>query len=192
MARLSKIDRLASPIREEIGRLRQDGKTIDQILAKLRELDVVEEISRSGLGRHIQALDKLGEKLRRSRAMAEGIARGLGDKPADEVTRASIELLHDAVFDLLQDATLNEGEDGAEARNLVRNPKAAALIAETLERLVKTSRQNVEFVEKVEARAGARARGEAAKAAETAAKEAGLSGATIETIKRSILGVKAA
>lgn len=188
MARPSSISRLPSEIREAIGRLRQDGRTIDEILAKLRELDV--DVSRSALGRHVQVLDKLGERLRQSRALAEGLARGLGDKPADAVTRANIELMHDAVFNLLQDAAMAEDEEGEALRAMVRSPKAAALLAETLERLVKASRGNVAFVEAIEARVAAKTKTAAAEAATQTARARGLSADTAEAIKAAIFGVK--
>jgi hypothetical protein len=190
VGRPSTIDRLPPEIREEIGRLRDRGKSIDEILKKLREL-TEEPPSRSALGRHVQKLDQLGEKLRRSRSLAEGLAQGLGDKPVDTVTRASIELLHDAIFDVLQDAAMAEGEEGEELRRMVRNPRAAALLAETIERLTKASRHNVELVEKIEARATKKAKEGAAKAAEAAGREQGLSTTAIAAIKRHILGLKA-
>ena len=189
MARPSSISRLPTEIREEIGRLRDAGRTIDEILAKLRELDI--DVSRSALGRHVQVLDKLGEQLRKSRALAEGLARGLGDRPADAVTRANIELLHDAVFGLLQDAAMAEGEEGEELRAMVRNPKAAVMLAETLERLVKASRGNVAFVEAIEKRVAAATADAAGKAAEQVARQRGLSAETAEAIKAAIFGVKA-
>ena len=64
MARPSSISRLPPEIREAIGALRQDGRTIDEILAKLRELAPAAEVSRSALGRHVQVLDRIGEQLR--------------------------------------------------------------------------------------------------------------------------------
>jgi hypothetical protein len=191
MPRPSKIDRLPPEVREEIGRLRANGRSIDEILAKLRELEA--DVSRSALGRHVQRLDQLGEKLRRSRAMAEGLARGLGERPADEVTRANIELMHDALFNLLQDAALAEdGEEGegADIRAMVRNPMGAKLIAEALERLTKASRGNVQFVEQIEQRVAARSKAEAAQAVEKAARARGLSAETAEVIKAAIFGVK--
>lgn len=190
MARPSSISRLPPEIREAIGRLRDGGRTIDEILAKLRELAPGAEISRSALGRHVQVLDRLGEQLRKSRALAEGLARGLGDRPAEAVTRANIELLHDAVFNLLQDAAMAEDEAGEELRAMVRSPKAAVMLAETLERLVKASRGNVAFVEQIEARVAARTKAEAGKAVEQAARVRGLSAETAEAIKASIFGVK--
>jgi len=55
MARMSTVDRLPPEVRELIERLRGNGRTIDEILAKLRDLDA--EVSRSALGRHIKLLD---------------------------------------------------------------------------------------------------------------------------------------
>lgn len=191
MARPSSISRLPPEIREAIGRLRDGGRTIDEILAKLHELAPGAEISRSALGRHVQVLDRLGEQLRKSRALAEGLARGLGDRPAEAVTRANIELLHDAVFNLLQDAAMAEDEAGEELRAMVRSPKAAVMLAETLERLVKASRGNVAFVEAIEKRAAEKTRAEAGRAVEQAARARGLSAETAEAIKTSIFGVKA-
>lgn len=189
MGRRSVIDRLPSEIREAIGKLRQDGRTIDEILAKLRELDV--DVSRSALGRHVQVLDKLGERLRQSRALAEGLARGLGDKPAEEVTRINIELMHDAVFGLLQDAAMApEGEEGDTLRAMVRNPMAAKLLAETLERLVKASRGNVAFVEAIEKRVAEATKKQAGEAVAQAARSRGLSSETAEAIKAAVFGVK--
>ena len=55
MPRRSTIKRLPKAIQERIGELREAGRTIDEILAKLAELDV--EVSRSALGRHVKALE---------------------------------------------------------------------------------------------------------------------------------------
>ena len=60
MARPSSIDQLPETVRAEIGRLRQNGRTIDEILAHLRKLDGIAPISRSALGRHLQHMEKLG------------------------------------------------------------------------------------------------------------------------------------
>ena len=69
MARNSSIDRLPAAIREKIGQLRQAGKTIDEILEKLKELDV--DVSRSALGRHCKQLEEVSKSIRQSRIVAE-------------------------------------------------------------------------------------------------------------------------
>lgn len=192
MARLSSIDRLPAEVREKIGELRRNGSTIDQIMAKLAELDAADEISRSALGRHVKRLDKLGESLRRSRAMAEGLARSLDDEKGDSVTRLSIELLQNSLFDLLQDARAgDDDDDGKNARAMVRDPKAARALAETLQRIVRTKQHSLEFLEKIEARGAARAKTEAAAAVDLVGKQRGLTAETLNAIKAGIFGVQA-
>ncbi|MGO1078328.1 phage protein Gp27 family protein [Inquilinus sp. CA228] len=99
MARPSKIDRLPGEFREAIGRLREQGHTIDEILAHLRSLGV-DTISRTGLGEHVQKLDAIGERIRQSRAMARELVERYGEAGEDRLARLNIELLHDLVFRL--------------------------------------------------------------------------------------------
>lgn len=188
MARPSSITRLPPEIREAIGRLRDHGKTLDEILEHLRTMEI--EVSRSALGRHVQAMEKVGERLRRARTVSEALVRQLGDAPESKTARLNVEIMHSLIFDLL---SLGEGEDkeGEAVQAMLREPKALAMISEAVERLTKASRHNADFIEQVERRIAAREKASAAKAAELVAKEKGLTGATIEAIKASILGVKA-
>lgn len=188
MPRPSSIDRLPAEIREAIGRLREHGKTLDEILDHLRAMEV--EISRSALGRHVQAMEKVGERLRRSRAVSEALVRQLGDAPESKTARLNIEMLHSFVFDFLASAEEAEGDTGAAAQAMLRDPKGVALFAEAVQRLTQASRTNADFVAKVEDRATARAKAGAAKAVEAAGRAQGLSSETIASIKASILGVK--
>ena len=64
----SSIDRLPEEIRAAIGKLRTQGRSIDEILAHLGTMDV--EVSRSALGRHVKRLATLQERMRSSREMA--------------------------------------------------------------------------------------------------------------------------
>lgn len=186
--RPSTIDRLDPEIRDAIGRLRDHGKTIDEILAHLQSMEI--EVSRSALGRHVQAMEKVGERLRRSRAVSEALVRQLGDAPESKTARLNIEMMHSFVFDFLATAEEGEGEKGAAAAALMRNPMALKLFSESVERLTKASRHNADFVERVEKRARERAKAEVAKAVETVAKEKGIGADTIAAIKAGIFGVK--
>jgi hypothetical protein len=187
MARPSTIARLPGEIREAIGRLRDQGRTLDEILAHLQGMEVT--VSRSALGRHVQQMDKVGERLRRSRAISEALVRQLGDAPESQTARLNIEMMHSFLFDFL--ASAEEGaEEGSEAALAhVRDPKSVALMAEAVQRLTIASRHNVEFVARVEDRAAAKAKAGAARAAEAVAREKGLSADTVRAIKASILGV---
>jgi hypothetical protein len=187
MARPSTIARLPGEIREAIGRLRDQGRTLDEILTHLQGMEVT--VSRSALGRHVQQMDKVGERLRRSRAISEALVRQLGDAPESQTARLNIEMMHSFLFDFL--ASAEEGaEEGSEAALAhVRDPKSVALMAEAVQRLTTASRQNVEFVARVEDRAAQKAKAGAARAAEAVAREKGLSADTVRAIKASILGV---
>ncbi|MCA3313479.1 MAG: DUF3486 family protein [Roseomonas sp.] len=187
MARPSTIARLPGEIREAIGRLRDQGRTLDEILTHLQSMEVT--VSRSALGRHVQQMDKVGERLRRSRAISETLVRQLGDAPESQTARLNIEMMHSFLFDFL--ASAEEGaEEGSEAAMAhVRDPKSVALMAEAVQRLTTASRQNAEFVARLEDRAAAKAKAGAARAAEAVAREKGLSAETVRAIKASILGV---
>ena len=187
--RPSSISRLDPQIRDAIGRLRDHGKTLDEILDHLRGMEI--EVSRSALGRHVQAMEKVGERLRRSRAVSEALVRQLGDAPESKTARLNIEMMHSFVFDFLATAEEGEGEKGQAAAALMQNPMALKLFSESVERLTKASRHNADFVEQVEKRAAARARAEAVQAMDAVAKEKGLSADTLAAIKAGIFGVKA-
>jgi hypothetical protein len=192
VARPSSISRLPPEIRAEIGRLREAGRTIDEILAHLRAMDVA--VSRSALGRHVRGMAELGEKLRRSRAVAESLVRELGDAPESKTARLNIELLHTAILDLFLKAGggAEEGVDEGGRAALAGNPMGAMMLAKALEHLTKASRHDQAFIERVEARAAARAKREAAAAVDAVARERGLSAEMVAVIKAGIFGVKAA
>jgi hypothetical protein len=187
MARPSTIARLPGEIREAIGRLREQGRTLDEILTHLQGMEVT--VSRSALGRHVQQMDKVGERLRRSRAISEALVRQLGDAPESQTARLNIEMMHSFLFDFL--ASAEEGaEEGSEAALAhVRDPKSVALMAEAVQRLTTASRNNADYVARLEDRAAAKAKAGAARAAEAVAREKGLSADTVRAIKASILGV---
>lgn len=190
MARPSKIQRLPPEIREAIGRLRDGGKTLDEILEHLAALPVGVDVSRSALGRHVKHLDKLGSRLRQSRALAEGLARQLGEASGDQVARMNIELMHSFLADTLASADDETSEHYDETRKALRNPQGAALFAASVERLTKASRHNQEFVEKIEKRAVEKTQREAAQRVEKAGRDQGLSNVTVAAIKASVFGVK--
>lgn len=186
MGRPSSIARLPASIREEIGNLRGLGKTIDEILDHLRALAV--EVSRSALGRHVASMEKVGERLRRSRTVTEALVRQLGDAPESKTARLNIELMHSFIYDLLA-LSEEETEEGAATVAMLRNPKAVALLAEAAERLTKASRHNVEFIAAAEKRAAEKAKREAATAVAAEARRQGMSAETAEAFKAAVFGV---
>jgi hypothetical protein len=193
MPRPSSIDRLPPQIREAIGSLRAKGHTIDEIIAHLA--DMQSQVSRSALGRHVQKLDALGEKLKRSRAVAEALVRELGEAPESRAARLNIEMMHSAILDLfLKAAEAEDGEtpNGVDGRGLAAlsgNPEGMMMLAKALESISRASKSNVEFVAEAERQALAKAKAAAAVAVETVGREQGLTGETVSAIKAKIFGV---
>lgn len=188
MGRKSTLDRLGPEVRDAIGRLLDQGATLDEILAHLENMSV--DVSRSALGRYTQRLAKAGEALRRSRTVAEALVRRFGDQPESKTARLNIELLHGVILDLFMAEDGEVDEDGKAA--LKGNPMGAMMLAKALEHLTKASRHDVEFIEKAEKRAAEAATKRAAQAAETVAKERGVSAEVLNAIRAGILGVKPA
>ncbi|PZA12455.1 hypothetical protein DNX69_10795 [Rhodopseudomonas palustris] len=181
--RPSSIDRMPPEVRDWIGRLRDQGRTLDEIIAKLRELDVDALPSRSALHRHLKKADEVAERIRKSRAVADVIVRRLGESDPDKTTRMNIELMHNVLFEIASRTSDEDGEPVTFA------PMEAMLLAKALDHLGKASKDDVARTVTIEKRAAEKAKAEAAKAVDAVAGEGGLSAETIETIKARILGV---
>ena len=76
MGRKSTVKCLPEKVREEIGRLREKGRTLDEILAHLKTLRA--QVSRSSLGRYTKNVDAIGEQVQERRALAEVLAERYG------------------------------------------------------------------------------------------------------------------
>ena len=147
--RLSSVQRLPPELREMIARLREGGRTIDEILMKLQELDA--EISRSALGRHVKQLDAIGAELRRSREIAEALVRRYGEAPESRTARLNIELMHGLISKMM----VND-----EGQVVTLDPKEAMFAATAMQKLAQAAKQDAdreklirqEFVQKLEAK----------------------------------------
>ncbi|MFQ5774022.1 MAG: DUF3486 family protein [Kiloniellaceae bacterium] len=180
MARTSTIKRLPADIRELIARLRERGRTIDEILAKLRELDL--DVSRSALGRHVKTLDEIAERIRANRTIAEAVVERLGDAPESRVARLNIELTHSLLTKLLV------GEDG---QPVELDAKEAMFVSTSLQKLSQAAKSDLERELKIRkdvAKEAVEKLDNAAKEAEHAG-EPGLSAERIAQLRRDFLGV---
>jgi hypothetical protein len=145
--RPSSIDRMPAEVRDWIGRLRDQGRTLDEIIGKLRELDLEALPSRSALHRHLQQAEAVAERLRKSRAVADVIVRRLGDAEPDKTTRLNIELMHQAVFDMMSGVNAEDGEA------VTLEPMQVMLMAKALDHLGKASKDDVARTIAIERRA---------------------------------------
>ncbi|WEK38669.1 MAG: DUF3486 family protein [Candidatus Brevundimonas colombiensis] len=176
----SSIDKLPPEIRELIGRLRENGATIDQIKAKLDELDA--DVSRSALGRHIKGLAEVGERLRHSREVAAALVSRFGEEPDNRVARLNIELMHGLVMQAITATT--EGEDG-EPGAVTFTPEDTMFLARSLQSLATAQKTDTDRLLKVRVEVAK----EAAKAVETVGKAKGLTKETMDAIKHAVLGI---
>jgi predicted DNA-binding transcriptional regulator YafY len=159
-----------------IGTLRQNGATIDQILDKLRELDA--DVSRSALGRHVHHISILGERIRRSREVAQALVENLGDAPESRQARLNIETMHSIIMDMFAQT----GDDG---QPLTLDPESALQLSRALQALASARKTDADAVLKIRQEATK----QAATAAESVAKARGLSAETVQAIRANILGI---
>lgn len=177
--RPSSIDRLDPEIKDLIGKLRIDfGWTIDEILKRLRDLGQ-QDVSRSALGRHVKSLEEIGAQLRHSREVAKALVAQVGDQSEDRVADLNIELMHTMMLRLLT-ATNDEGD----GQPITLGPEEQMFLSRSLQSLASARKTNTEMVFRVRKEA----REDAAKKAVDAAKSKGLSGDTVDFIRRAVLG----
>lgn len=175
MARKSTVDRLGPEVRDAIGRLLDQGRTLDEILGHLEGMSV--EVSRSALGRYTQKLAQAGEKVRQSQVISDALIRKFGDGPETKAARLNIQLLQTLVFDLLMKA-----EDDGDA-------DLALKLSKSLSNLASASRADADLVEKAERRAADRAQKEAAAAVDRAGKAMNLDPAVLKRIREEMYGL---
>lgn len=188
--RPSSIDVLPEQIHAEIGRLRTQGCTIDQIVAHLQTMHGA-TVSRSAMGRHVKSLDRVAEQIRRSREVATALVRQLGDAPESETARLNIELMHSAILDLKLRVADDDDQVDAEGKQaLLGNPEGIMMLSKAIDHLARAQKSNLDFVAQVEKRIAERTKVEAAASVEKVTKARGISAETSEAIKAAIFGVQ--
>jgi hypothetical protein len=172
MPRQSSIRRLPPEIRELIGTL-LDRHTLDEVVEHLGQLNEPPEVSRSALGRYKQHLDKVGEKLRRSREVAEALIQKLGNAPESKALRLNVELMHGVLMDLALSAN-EEGEaaEGDKAKGVVLDAQDAMWLSKALDHLSRASKADAELVGKIREQAAKEAQAKLDKAVDAATGEA--------------------
>lgn len=204
----SKVDLLPGPLREGVAKLWESGRyTLEQIAGHLgdlaagrrnmlpAELDVAVSIppeavpSKSSLGRHVQGLSAIAEKLQRSRAVAEALVEKLGDAPESRAAALNIELMHTVVLDLImaaEDAKARQGDEDGPV-GLLFDPEQAMFLGRTLQALAGAKKADADLTMTLRREL---AKQMAAKLDEEAKTNKGLDAATVNRLKASFLGIK--
>jgi hypothetical protein len=178
--RPSKVDQLDPEIKELIGKLRIDfGWTIDQILKKLRELGQT-DISRSGLGRHVQTIEEIGAKLREARETAQALVRQVGEGGEDRIAELNIELAQSLIMRMM--TAINADGDG---QPVTFSPMELMLVTKAIQQATAARKTNADLILKIRQEEAKKA---AAKAS-SAVKARGLGKETADWIYQEVLGV---
>lgn len=184
MARPSSIERIPDDIREQLQALLRDQRVTQmevtaQINQLLEENGHEERLSKSAVNRYAVRMNEVGEKLRQSRQVAEMWIAKLGAQPQGQLGNLVNEMLRSMAFDLA--LKLQEGELTEESMPaMIEMVKELSL---SVTRLEKASSENV----KREALIRRQAAEDAAKAAEGAAKRAGVSDTGVAAMRAAIM-----
>ena len=131
MGRKSSVMRQPPEIREEINERMDNGQTLDEVIAWLRENGVA-GVSRTALWRHAKNIDRIMAKVRQSRMLAEVVTRRLKDAPEGRHVMVNVQLLHGVLTKLI-DAAANE-------EKVTIGAKEAQMLGRTIESLAKAEK----------------------------------------------------
>lgn len=143
-------------------------------------VDIAEEpvMSQRIINRYAAKMDKVGNRLQQSRQVAEMWIGKLGAEPQGQVGQLLNEVVRNLAFDTALKLSESEGEEPV-------HPKLIKDLAKAISDLEKAASDN----EKRSAEIRRKAREEAAAQATATAKAAGVSEATIDRIRRDVLGM---
>jgi len=144
MARPSSIEVLPQDILEKLQELLRDKRVsqlgvVASINALLEENGHDEKITKSSLNRYAQKMEKVGEKLRQAREVADVYISKLGNAPQGKTGQLINELIRTMTFDVAMKAA--EGE--------LASPDLLKDLALTMQRLEKAASLNEEREEKI-------------------------------------------
>lgn len=176
MARRSTVAALPREIVETVNALIRDGRTGDEIVAKLAELGA-SQISRSAVYRYKSSME---EKLRRYRDAQEvaGVwVRELTEDADDKVGRLLAEMIKTVAFQTLSAL----GEEGADPTT----PEDLAYLSRAIKDLTSARKASAEIELRIVKETVARA----AREVEQVARRQGLSAEAVAELKASFLGL---
>ena len=181
--RRSKVQLLPEQIKTQLDEMLRDGRLEQQeILAVIntaiesRGLPDEVKLSKSGLNRYATRMEGVGSRIRQAREVAETWTAKLGNAPTSEVGK----LLQEVVRTMAFDTGMSMSESGEPVE-----PKALsqlALAIQRIEQAAMASHKREKEIRKVFAE-------EAAEAAETVAKQQGLTADGVRALKAEILGI---
>lgn len=163
-----------------IGKLRRDGITIDAILARLNDLDV--NISRSALGRHVEKLQVIGERMQRSRDISTALVDKFGPEPDNRTAQLNIELMQSIVMEVLTKENV-DAETG-ESQQVVLDPEQVMFLSRAMKDMASAQKIDADRILKMRQEMAK----EVDKAVSETAKQNGLSKDTVDALRIALRG----
>ena len=178
MGRKSTVAALPKELVEACNALIREGRTIDEILAALRELGA--DVSRSATARYVKGARESMEKYRLAQDAAKLWVEKFGAEPSGDVARLLPQMLQSLAYQTLR--SMNASDDPAKTSDVM-------LMSRALRDMTDDRRAHIEVEKQMRAIRAELQR--AAKDVEDVARQAGMSGETVDQIKTRILGVGA-
>lgn len=182
----SKVDMLPDDIKKRLDQMLRDkrfsqGEILDEVNRLIIEsgLDEGATISKSGLSRHAQKTEAIGQKLRELRESTKALTAELGDKPTGDTTKLILEMGRSQLFKAMQKQLMNPDDDDEVDIGMIKD---AMLAAQRLEATAMKAHQREKDIRKAFAE-------EAANAVEVAATQQGLTAEGVAELKKQILGI---
>lgn len=177
MGKRSSLARLPKDLSALLHRLIREGCTIEDITAKLNELDA--DVSRSAVGRYVKSAREQMQRYREAQAVAGQWVAQLGENPGGDVGALLAEMLKVLAFQTLTTMAPDPDGDGTGAP---ASPSDIMLLAKSIRDLEATTKARMAREAAVEKAAIERA----AKKAGEVGTRAGLSQATIDEIQKEL------
>lgn len=180
MGRRSRFDDMAQEIRAEVDRLIREGKTIAEIRDHLAQLGT--PVSNGAAGRYVRNARANMARFKAAQEIAGQWVAELGEAPRGDVGVLLAEMLKTVAFNTLDQLAGGEEEPAKPAK-----PMDIMLLAKAIQSLESSAKASHERREKIEQAVLAKQ----AKAAESTARETGISDQAWEAIRAKFLGIDA-
>lgn len=181
--RRSKVDMLPEDIKQALNEMLRDGRLEQKEILEIINGDIEkaglpdrDKLSQSGLNRYASRVEEVGAKIREMREVSEVWVSKLGSKPTSDIGK----MLQEVVRTLAAETTLAMSESGEPVP-----PKALSQLALAMQRVEQAAIASHKREKEVR-QAFAE---EAANAAETVAKQQGMTREGVQAIKNQILGI---
>lgn len=190
MPRKSSIKDLPPEVLAQVNRILTEGVwTLNELVDHLK--DAGHPRSRSALGRYKKQLDRVSDRLRRSRDMADALVREIGPGLAEGKTgRMLVEILQNMAFDFM----LNQVEDEGDGKAEDLKSQDFYFLAKTIKDLAAASKLTVDQELKIRESVAAEVVKKLDAAAEESerAGERGLSEERVKQLREDFLGIRQA